>query len=59
MKAPEQKDTVAVTPAPERDEQARREPTSNGSAVELSGEAVEERIVPKLAANHNETLLEG
>ncbi len=57
MQAPQQKDTAAATPAPEQDEQARRQPAREGDAVELSGEAVEERIVPRLASNHNETFL--
>ena len=57
MQAPEQKDTAAATPAPEQDEQARRQPAREGDAVELLGETVEERIVPRLASNHNETFL--
>ena len=57
MQAPQQKDAAAVTPSPKEDEQARSQPVREEDAVKLAGEAVEERITPRLASNHNETFL--
>ena len=57
MQAPQQKDTVAATPAPKQDEQGVRQPATDGDTVELTAETVEERIMPRLASNHNETFL--
>ena len=57
MQNPQQKDTAAATSAPKQDEHARSQPAREGEAVELSGEAVEERIAPRLSSNHNETFL--
>ena len=42
--------------APQR-EQVRRTTGREGEAIELTAQELEERIAPKLAANHNETLL--
>ena len=38
-------------------EQVRRTTGHEGEAIELTAQELEERIAPKLAANHNETLL--
>lgn len=57
MKAPQGKDTVSATPAPKQDDQASSDTAREGAAVELSGDTVEERIMPRLATNHNETFL--
>ena len=57
MQNPPQKDTIAVPPTPEQDEQARHRPASEQDAVRLAAQQLEERIVPRLASNHNETFL--
>ena len=56
MQAPNEKDTAAPA-SQDPDGEARREPAREVDSTELSGEQVEDRIVPRLASNHNETFL--
>jgi hypothetical protein len=37
--------------------QVKDAPSRDGEAIELTVEELEERIAPRLASNHNETLL--
>jgi len=57
MQTPQPKDTVAAPASNDQEEQARREPAREAGTSQLEGEQVEERIVPRLASNHNETFL--
>ena len=57
MQTPQPNDTVAAPASKDQDEQARREPGREAGTAPLAGEQVEERIVPRLATNHNETFL--
>jgi hypothetical protein len=42
---------------PEQQEQFKRATGKDGEEIELTVELLEERIAPKLASNHNATLL--
>ena len=42
---------------PEQQAQFKRVTGKDGEEIELAVELLEERIAPKLASNHNETLL--
>lgn len=44
-------------PTREPNQQAKPGSEQAGETIELRAEALEERIAPKLASNHNETLL--
>jgi hypothetical protein len=50
-----QNETIRIDLAPEQ--KARVKADSDASAVELTVHELEARIAPRLAANHNETLL--
>jgi hypothetical protein len=42
----------------EQQEQVKRETGRDSQAIELTPQELEERVVPRLAANHNETMLD-
>jgi hypothetical protein len=50
-----QNETIRIDLAPEQKARAKAE--SDASATELTVHELEARIAPRLAANHNETLL--
>lgn len=56
MQTPQPNETVATPLAPEQKEQDRPKPEQS-DAAELAVEQLEERVAPRLAANHNETFL--
>jgi hypothetical protein len=57
MNTPEQSQTIRIElTGPQRD-QLRRLTGRDADALELRVEELEERIAPRLASNHNETLL--
>jgi hypothetical protein len=55
MDRPHQRVRIHLTP--EQQEQFNRATGKDGKEIELTVELLEERIAPKLASNHNETLL--
>ena len=55
MERPHQQVRVHLTP--EQKEQFKRATGKDGEEIELTVEVLEDRIAPKLASNHNETLL--
>jgi hypothetical protein len=57
MQTPQPNETVATPLAPEQKEQDRPKPEQESDAAKLAVEELEERVAPRLAANHNETLL--
>lgn len=57
MTNPEQAGTVRIRFTDEQRALLRRATGREGEAIELRVEELEERIAPRLAANHNETLL--
>ena len=48
---------VRIHLTPEQQQQFKRATGKDGEEIELTVEVLEERIAPKLASNHNETLL--
>lgn len=55
MSAPEQK--VRLTLTPDQRSSVKAAIQRDAEAIELTVEELEERIAPRLASNHNETLL--
>jgi hypothetical protein len=55
MERPLQQVRIHLTP--EQQAQFKRVTGKDGEEIELAAELLEERIAPKLASNHNETLL--
>jgi hypothetical protein len=54
---PDEKDVVSIALTPEQKSQIKHATGRDGEAIELTIEELEERIAPRLASNHNETLL--
>jgi hypothetical protein len=59
VQTPQEKDLVRFDLTPEQKERAKRLTGRDSEALELTIEELEERIAPRLASNHNETLLAG
>jgi len=57
MDTPHQKDLVHIYLTQEQKKQVKRVIGRDGESIELRVEELEERIAPRLAQNHNETLL--
>ena len=57
MPTPNEKDLVRIDLTKTQQEQIRRMTGRDGDAIELTVHELEERIAPRLASNHNETLL--
>jgi len=55
MERPHQQVRIHLTP--EQQEQFKRATGKDDEEIELTVELLEERIAPKLASNHNQTLL--
>ena len=52
-----EKDIVRIDLTSSQKEQVKARTGQNAEAIELTVQELEERIAPKLAGNHNETLL--
>jgi hypothetical protein len=57
MDTPEQSQTIRIELTGAQRDELRRLTGRDADALELRVEELEERIAPRLAANHNETLL--
>jgi hypothetical protein len=57
MTARAEKDLVRINLTPQQMQELRITIGRDVEAIELTVEELEQRIAPKLAANHNETLL--
>jgi hypothetical protein len=57
MDTSHQKDLVRIHLTQEQRDQLKRDTGRDGESIELRVEELEERISPRLASNHNETLL--
>ncbi len=51
------KDPITLRPTPEQQPEVRRAAGRDAETIELSVRDLEERVTPRLAANHNETRL--
>jgi len=57
MQRKNDKDVVRIDLTPAQQDQVKDVTGRDGNAIELTVQELEERIAPRLAANHNETLL--
>lgn len=57
MQTPGHAETIRIQLTEEQRARLRRAIGRDGEEIELRVEELEERIAPRLAANHNETLL--
>jgi len=57
MSTPSEKHLIRLDLSKPQQEQVKDATGRDGNAIELTVQELEERIAPRLAANHNETLL--
>jgi hypothetical protein len=57
MSTPSEKPLVRLDLTKPQQEQVKAATGRDGNAIELTVQELEERIAPRLATNHNETLL--
>ena len=57
MEARAEKDIVRIDLTPSQKEQVRATIGRDAESIEMTVQELEQRIAPRLAANHNETLL--